>query len=92
MNWEGFGRSCCDLISRYYSSIRMEGLRKAAKTLSQDSRSPGRDLNPGPPEYKARISSLIKFILNEVVNIVAKPVVIYVRSTGMSDVRNAYKI
>jgi hypothetical protein len=25
------------------------------KELSQDSRSPGRDLNPGPPEYKAGV-------------------------------------
>jgi hypothetical protein len=29
------------------------GLRRITKNLSQDSRSPGRDLNPGPPEYEA---------------------------------------
>jgi hypothetical protein len=28
------------------------------KTLSQDSRSPGRDLNLGPPEYEAGMLSL----------------------------------
>jgi hypothetical protein len=30
----------------------LEGLRKPKKKLSQDSQSPGRDLNPGPPEYE----------------------------------------
>jgi hypothetical protein len=29
-----------------------EGLRKTTKNLSQDSRSPGPDLNPGTPEYE----------------------------------------
>jgi hypothetical protein len=33
----------------------MEGLRKATQNLGQDSRSRGRDLNPGPPEYEARV-------------------------------------
>jgi hypothetical protein len=37
------------------SRICLEGLRKTTKNLSQDSRSPGRDLNPGPPEYKAGV-------------------------------------
>jgi hypothetical protein len=37
---------------RYYPGICMEGLRKTTKPLSRDSRSPGRDLNPGPPEYE----------------------------------------
>jgi hypothetical protein len=27
------------------------------KTLSQDSRSPGQDLNPGPPKYKTGVLS-----------------------------------
>jgi hypothetical protein len=31
------------------------GLRKTAKNLSQDSRSPVRDFNLGPPEYKAGV-------------------------------------
>jgi hypothetical protein len=31
------------------------GLRKTTKILSQDSRSPGRDLNAGPPEYEAEV-------------------------------------
>jgi hypothetical protein len=36
-----------------YSGIRLEGLRKNTKNLSQDSEFPGRHLNPGPPEYEA---------------------------------------
>jgi hypothetical protein len=40
-----------DLIYRYYPVIRLEELRKTTKNLSHDSRSPGRDLNLGPPEY-----------------------------------------
>jgi hypothetical protein len=35
------------------SGIRLESLREATRNLSQDSRSPGRDLNPGPPKYEA---------------------------------------
>jgi hypothetical protein len=35
--------------------ICLEVLRKTTKTLSQNSRSPGRDLNAGPPEYKAEM-------------------------------------
>jgi hypothetical protein len=40
---------------RYYPGIRLGGLRKTTKNLSQGSRSPGRDLNPGPPEYEAGV-------------------------------------
>jgi hypothetical protein len=35
--------------------MALEGLRKATKSLIQDSRSPGRDLKPGPPEYEAGV-------------------------------------
>jgi hypothetical protein len=37
------------LMKVYYPGICLEGLRKTAENLSQNSRSPGRDLNPGPP-------------------------------------------
>jgi hypothetical protein len=40
-------------ILMYYTSIFLEGLEKITKNLSQDSRSPSRDLKPGPPEYEA---------------------------------------
>jgi hypothetical protein len=40
-------------IIRYYLGICMKGLRETTKNLSQDSRSPGRDLNPKPPEYES---------------------------------------
>jgi hypothetical protein len=55
MNWNGCGRKRCGLILRYYPGICVERLTKATKTLSQDSRPPGRDLNPGPPDYKAEV-------------------------------------
>jgi hypothetical protein len=35
----------------------LEGLRETTKSLSQESRSPDRDLNPEPPEYEARLSA-----------------------------------
>jgi hypothetical protein len=38
------------LLLKYYPGIRLEGLRKTTKNLSQDSRYPGGDFNPGPPE------------------------------------------
>jgi hypothetical protein len=40
---------------RYHPGICLEGLRKDTETLSQYSRSPGRDLNPRPPEYEAGV-------------------------------------
>jgi hypothetical protein len=33
----------------------VEGLKKTTKYFSQDSQSPGRDLNPGPPKYVAGV-------------------------------------
>jgi hypothetical protein len=33
----------------------LQELRKTTKTLSQESRSPGRDLNPRPPECEAAV-------------------------------------
>jgi hypothetical protein len=37
----------------YYPDIRLEGMRKRTKNLSQYSQSSDRDMNPGPPEYEA---------------------------------------
>jgi hypothetical protein len=42
-------------MQAYYPGIRLEGLEKTAKDLSQDSRSPRRDLNPEPSEYEAEV-------------------------------------
>jgi hypothetical protein len=55
MNWKGCGRKRSWPNKRHYPGIFLEGLRKSTKNLSWDSRSPGRDLNPGPPEYKAGV-------------------------------------
>jgi hypothetical protein len=38
---------------RYKPGICLDGLRETTKTLSQDSVSPGRYLNPRSPEYEA---------------------------------------
>jgi hypothetical protein len=54
MNWKGCGRKCSRSHLRYNSSICLEGLRKTIKRTKK-SRSPGRDLPPGPLEYKARV-------------------------------------
>jgi hypothetical protein len=35
--------------------FRLEKLRKLTKNLCRSSRSLGRDLNPGPPKYQARM-------------------------------------
>jgi hypothetical protein len=43
----------------YYTSICLNGLKKATKNLSQDSRSPDRDLNPEPVEYKVEVGLLL---------------------------------
>jgi hypothetical protein len=37
---------------RYYPNICVEELRNSIKTVSQDNRSSGSDLNPGPLEYE----------------------------------------
>jgi hypothetical protein len=49
---EGSGRG---LILSRYPGICLEGPRKITKTLSKDSRSHGRDLNPGPTEYETTV-------------------------------------
>jgi hypothetical protein len=40
---------------RYCPGICLQGLRKTTRNLNQDSRSPQRDLNPGPLEYEAGV-------------------------------------
>jgi hypothetical protein len=52
MNWKELGRN------RSWPNFKVLAQhspgRKTTRNLSQDSRSPGQDLNPGPPEYEAR--------------------------------------
>jgi hypothetical protein len=56
MNWKGFGSKRSWPNLRYYPSLCRDGLRKITKNLTQDSRSPCRYLNPGPPKYVAGFS------------------------------------
>jgi hypothetical protein len=56
INWNGSGRKPSWPNLRYYFKICVEGVRKITNHLSQDSPSPGRNFNPGPPEYKAGVS------------------------------------
>jgi hypothetical protein len=55
--WKGCGRKWLSRNLKYYPSICLEGLRNTTKTLSQDSRSPGQDLNPEILEYEAGVLS-----------------------------------
>jgi hypothetical protein len=58
INLEGFVRKRSWSNLRYYPGTFLEGLTKTTKTLNQNSRSPGRDLNLGPPEYEAGVEKL----------------------------------
>jgi hypothetical protein len=49
---EGSG---CGLVLRHYPGLPLNGLRETTKKLSQDTQPPGRDLHPGPAEYKAGV-------------------------------------
>lgn len=55
MNWKGYERKWTAPNMRYYPEISPEMLRKTSKNLSQESRSPGRDLNQESPECEAGI-------------------------------------
>jgi hypothetical protein len=51
LNSNGSGRNHPNL--KYYPSSSLKGLRKINKHPSPDSWFPGRDLNPGLPEFEA---------------------------------------
>jgi hypothetical protein len=55
MNWREYGRKWSWPNLRYYPGICLEGLRKNTENISQDSQSPGRDLNLRPPKYEAGV-------------------------------------
>jgi hypothetical protein len=52
---EGSGRG---LILRYYPGNLLEELWKTTQHNSKDSQFPGRDLNPGSPEYEAGVLTI----------------------------------
>jgi hypothetical protein len=53
----GMEGSGSELTEGTVPAFALEGLAKTMKTLSQHSRSPGRDLNSGSPEYEAGMST-----------------------------------
>jgi hypothetical protein len=53
MSCKGCGRKRSWPNLRKYPDICLEKLEKITKGLSQDSRSPGRDLDHEPPKYEA---------------------------------------
>jgi hypothetical protein len=55
MKWTGFGRKPSWPNFKVLYRHRLEGLMKTTKNHSQDSHSPGRYLNPGPPECEAGV-------------------------------------
>jgi hypothetical protein len=55
MKYKGCGSNRSWPNLRYYPSICLEGLRTTMTNLAQNSRSPGRYLNPGSPKYKAGV-------------------------------------
>jgi hypothetical protein len=57
MNWKGFGRKRSLLNFRVLSQPLPVGTEENHKDVSYDSQSLGRNLNPGPPEYEAGMSS-----------------------------------
>jgi hypothetical protein len=65
MNRKEFIRKQSWHILRYNPGIRVEGLRKITITLSWDSRSPGRDLNPEPSEYEAPLDYDVRSVILE---------------------------
>jgi hypothetical protein len=66
IHWRGRGRRRSWPNKWYYPSICLEGLRKPTKSLSQDRRSLGRDLNTGHPEYEAGASTATFGVCNSV--------------------------
>jgi hypothetical protein len=54
MNCKGCGRTRSWPNLRYYPDIFL-GTEENYENLSPDSRSPGRDMNPGSPKYEAEV-------------------------------------
>jgi hypothetical protein len=59
---------------RYCLDFCLEGLRKIIKYLSENSRSPGKDLNPEPPKYYPLAEDVLNLIR---IKINCSPVVLW---------------
>jgi hypothetical protein len=55
INWKGCGRKRSWPNSKALSRNLPGGTEENHEKISQDIRSPGSDLNPGPPEYEAGV-------------------------------------
>jgi hypothetical protein len=55
MNWKGFGRKRSWPDFKVLSQQSPGGTEKNYENLSQDSRSPSRDLNPRPLKHEAKV-------------------------------------
>jgi hypothetical protein len=53
MNSNGRGKKLSWHNLKYYPDTCLEGPRKTTRNVSQDTQSPGRNLNPGPPQNEA---------------------------------------
>jgi hypothetical protein len=67
---------------RYYAGICLEGVKKTTENLSQDSWSPGQDMNPGPPAYEKEVITtqpqcLVLNLSNSQLNYTGRHVVSY---------------
>jgi hypothetical protein len=55
VNWKSLGRKQAWPNLGHYPNLFLEGLRKITKNLSNNGRSPDRDLNRGHPKYEAGV-------------------------------------
>jgi hypothetical protein len=55
MNWKGFGRKRYEPNFTALFRYSPEGSEKTTRKRSQDRNPPGRNLNPGHPEYEAGV-------------------------------------
>jgi hypothetical protein len=70
MNWKGRVRKRSWPNLRYYTGICLEELRETTKNLTQDSRSPGQDLNLEPQKRSWSLGAYLalRVVLNVIVN------------------------
>jgi hypothetical protein len=71
-----YGRNLSCVLS-YHPYICLEGLGTTTKDIGKNRLSPGRNLNPGPLEYKAGV-------------LITRPHVLYVLASAVKDIYGFY--